>query len=116
MELNDCAFPLLTEIVATDDTEVAFRDCEIALLIGAKPRGPGMVRADLLKGNAKIFREQGKALNEYASRNVKVLVVGNPCNTNALITAHFAPDIPKENICAMTRLDQNRAMSLLSSR
>merc|ERR1711994_338621 len=100
MELKDCAFPLISSITATTDYQTAFRDVDVALLIGARPRGKGMVRADLLKANAKIFEGQGKALNEYASRNVKVLVVGNPANTNALITAHFAPDIPKENICA----------------
>lgn len=116
MELRDGAFPLIKSIMVTTDYKTAFTGVDIALLIGARPRGKGMVRADLLKANAKIFEGQGKALNEYASRNVKVLVVGNPANTNALITAHFAPDIPKENICAMTRLDQNRAMSLLSSR
>jgi len=116
MELNDCAFPLLSNITATTDYQVGFTGVEIALLIGAKPRGPGMVRADLLKSNAKIFEGQGKALEEYASRNVKVCVVGNPANTNALITMKNAPSIPKENFTAMTRLDQNRAASQLATR
>jgi len=116
MEIRDGAFPLVKSLMVTTDVKKAFDNVDIALLIGARPRGPGMVRADLLKGNAKIFREQGKALNEYASRNVKVLVVGNPCNTNALIASHFAPKIPKENFGAMTRLDQNRSLSLLSTR
>ena len=114
LELEDCAFPLLVDMVGTDDPKVAFKDADFALLVGAKPRGPGMERADLLRENAKIFIEQGKALNEVASRNVHVLVVGNPANSNAFITMNTAKDIPRENFCAMMRLDQNRAKSLLA--
>jgi len=116
MELKDCAFPLLTKIVATDDYEIAFKDLEVAILVGARPRGPGMVRADLLKANAKIFEGQGKALNQFADRNCKVCVVGNPANTNALITMTNAPSLPRENFTALTRLDQNRAMSQIASK
>jgi len=116
MELKDCAFPLITKYVPTDDYETAFKDCEIALLIGAKPRGKGMVRADLLRANAKIFEGQGKAIEKWADRNLKVVVVGNPANTNALITMTNAPSIPRENFTALTRLDQNRAISQLSDR
>merc|ERR1712045_469578 len=111
MELNDCAFPLIKKLVPTDDYRTAFEGCEIALLIGARPRGKGMVRAGLLKANAKIFEGQGKAIEKWADRNIKVCVVGNPANTNALITATNAPSIPKENFTALTRLDQNRAIS-----
>merc|ERR1719219_2418006 len=114
MELKDCAFPIFSKITGTSDYAVAFKDAEIALLIGAKPRGPGMVRADLLKANAKIFEGQGKAINQYCSRNVKVCVVGNPANTNALITSVNAPRIPKQNFTALTRLDQNRAISQIA--
>merc|ERR1719223_989489 len=95
MELNDCAFPLLTKIVATADYKTAFEGCEVALLIGARPRGKGMVRADLLKANAKIFEGQGAALDKFASRDVKILVVGNPANTNALIAMKNAPSLPR---------------------
>jgi malate dehydrogenase len=109
MEMDDCAFPLLTKVVPTADFKTAFEGCEVALLIGARPRGAGMTRADLLKANANIFREQGKALNQFASRKVKVLVVGNPANTNAKITMEFAPDLPKSAFTAMTRLDEFRA-------
>jgi malate dehydrogenase len=116
MELQDCAYPLLTRITGTTDYKTAFTDVEVALLIGARPRGPGMQRKDLLVANAQIFSGQGKALNAYASRNVKVLVVGNPANTNALIAMHNAPDLPKTAFTAMTRLDQNRAVSLLAAR
>eukprot|EP00494_Astrolonche_serrata_P023309 UN23567 len=116
MELQDCAFPLITKMTATDDYKVAFSGCEVALLIGARPRGPGMVRADLLKANAKIFEGQGKAINKYADGNIKVVVVGNPANTNALITMKNAPRIPKENFTALTRLDQNRAISQISAK
>jgi len=115
MELNDCAFPLITKMVATCDYETAFDGCEVALLIGARPRGPGMVRADLLKANAKIFEGQGKAIEKYADRNIKVVVVGNPANTNALITMTHAPSIPRENFTALTRLDQNRAASQVAA-
>ncbi|MEO1576102.1 MAG: malate dehydrogenase, partial [Pseudomonadota bacterium] len=116
MELNDCAFPTLAGTVATDDAEVAFKDADYALLVGAKPRGPGMERKDLLLGNAKIFSAQGKAINAVASRDIKVLVVGNPANTNALITASNAPDINPRNFTAMTRLDHNRALSQLAEK
>ncbi len=116
MELEDCAFPTLAGVETSDKAEVAFRDVDYALLVGARPRGPGMERGDLLKANAQIFSVQGKALNDVASRDVKVLVVGNPANTNALITAANAPDIPAEQITAMTRLDHNRAISQLAAR
>jgi len=114
MELDDCAFPTLAGVVATDDANVAFKDIDYALLVGAKPRGPGMERADLLKGNAQIFSVQGKALNDNASKDVKVLVVGNPANTNALIAQQNAPDLNPANFTAMTRLDHNRAMAQLA--
>jgi malate dehydrogenase len=116
MELEDCAFPLLAGMVGTADPKVAFKDADVALLVGAKPRGPGMERKDLLMENAKIFIEQGKALNEVASRNVKVLVVGNPANTNAYIAMKSAPSLPKENFTAMLRLDHNRALSQLATK
>ena len=114
MELNDCAFPTLNKIVATDDAKVAFKDCNVALLVGARPRGPGMERKDLLLANAQIFSVQGKAINEVASRGIKVLVVGNPANTNALIAASNAPDLNPRQFHAMTRLDHNRALSQLA--
>jgi len=116
MELEDCAFPTLQEIVVTDQPDIAFRETNYALLVGAKPRGPGMERADLLKGNAAIFSVQGKSLNENASRDVKVLVVGNPANTNALITRQNAPDLNPANFTAMTRLDHNRALAQLAAK
>ncbi len=116
MELADCAFPGVNEIVATDDAKVAFRDCHVALLVGARPRGPGMERKDLLLANAQIFSAQGKALNEAADRNVKVLVVGNPANTNALIARANAKDLNPRNFTAMTRLDHNRALSQLAGK
>lgn len=116
MELDDCAFPTLAGIVATDDPNAAFKDCEFALLVGAKPRGPGMERNDLLEANAKIFSVQGKALNDYANRNVRVLVVGNPANTNALIAQANAPDLDPANFTAMTRLDHNRALAQLAAK
>ncbi len=116
MELSDCAFPTLQKIVATDDAKVAFRDCHAALLVGARPRGPGMERKDLLLANAQIFSGQGKALNEAADRNVKVLVVGNPANTNALIARANAKDLNPRNFTAMTRLDHNRALSQLAEK
>lgn len=116
MELEDCAFPTLHGIVATDQPGLAFKDSDYALLVGAKPRGPGMERADLLKGNAQIFSAQGKALNEHASRDVKVLVVGNPANTNALIAQSNAPDLNAGNFTAMTRLDHNRALAQLAAK
>ncbi len=114
MELEDSAFPLLKEIKIGSDPKKIFKDADYAILVGAKPRSPGMERKDLLFDNGKIFVEQGKALNEVASKDVKVLVVGNPCNTNCLITMHYAPKIPKKNFHAMTRLDQNRAQGLLA--
>lgn len=110
MELQDCAFPLLTELITTDDPRVAFKDVDIALLIGARPRGENMERKDLLKANGPIFIEQGKALNAVANRDVKVLVVGNPANTNAYITIKNAPDLNPHNFSAMLRLDHNRAL------
>ncbi len=116
MELNDCAFPTLAGVIATDQAEVGFKDADYALLVGAKPRGPGMERKDLLLGNAKIFSAQGKAINDHASRDIKVLVVGNPANTNALIAASNAPDIDPRNFTAMTRLDHNRALSQLADK
>ncbi|HBF08416.1 MAG TPA: malate dehydrogenase [Gammaproteobacteria bacterium] len=114
MEINDCAFPLVQELIISDDPEVAFKDADIALLVGARPRGPGMERKDLLEANAAIFSAQGQALNKVASRDVKVLVVGNPANTNALIAQANAPDLNPRNFTAMTRLDHNRAQSLLA--
>ena len=114
MELDDCAFPLLQGIVCTDDPETAFRDADYALLVGARPRGPGMERKDLLEANAAIFSVQGQAINAVASRNIKVLVVGNPANTNALICQRNAPDIDPRNFTAMTRLDHNRALTQLA--
>ena len=114
MELQDCAFPLLDSMIATDNPEVAFKDADIAILVGARPRGPGMERADLLQANAQIFTVQGAALNKVASRDVKVLVVGNPANTNAYIAMKSAPDLPAKNFTAMLRLDHNRAASQLA--
>lgn len=114
MELLDCAFPTLAEVVATDDAATAFKDSDYALLVGARPRGPGMERKDLLEANAKIFSAQGKAINKHASRDIRVLVVGNPANTNALITQANAPDIDPLRITAMTRLDHNRAIAQLA--
>lgn len=116
MELEDCAFPLLAGMVGTDDPEVAFKDADVALLVGAMPRGPGMERKDLLLKNAEIFTVQGRALNKVASRNVKVLVVGNPANTNAYIAMKSAPDLDPNNFTAMLRLDHNRALSQLASK
>lgn len=114
MELEDCAFDTLHGIEITDRAEVAFRDADYALLVGARPRGPGMERKDLLLANAKIFSAQGKAMNEVASRDIRVLVVGNPANTNALITRENAPDLDPRNFTAMTRLDHNRAKAQLA--
>ena len=116
MELNDCAFPLLHDVVISDDPEVAFKDTDYALLVGARPRGPGMERKDLLEANAAIFSTQGKAINKVASRDIKVLVVGNPANTNALIAASNAPDLDAGQFTAMTRLDHNRALSQLAEK
>jgi malate dehydrogenase len=116
MELTDCAFPTLNKVIATDDAKVAFRDCNAAMLVGARPRGPGMERKDLLLANAQIFSAQGKALNEAADPNVKVLVVGNPANTNALIARANARDLNPHNFTAMTRLDHNRALTQLAEK
>ena len=114
MELTDCAFPLLSDIVLSDDPGVAFRDASWALLVGARPRSKGMERADLLTANAAIFVTQGQALNEQAAADVRILVVGNPANTNCLIAMHHAPDIPRERFMAMTRLDHDRAVAQLA--
>ena len=116
MELEDCAFPLLEDIVCTDDPDIGFKDTDYALLVGARPRGPGMERKDLLEANAAIFSVQGKAINHNASKNIKVLVVGNPANTNALITQRNAPDIDPRNFTAMTRLDHNRAKTQIAQK
>ena len=116
MELEDCAFPLVDGIVQTDDAKVAFKDADYALLVGARPRGPGMERKDLLEANAAIFSAQGQAINEVASRDIKVLVVGNPANTNALIAQRNAPDINPRQFTAMTRLDHNRGMAQLANK
>ena len=116
MELDDCAFPLLAAMSAHSDPNTAFKDADYALLVGARPRGPGMERKDLLSANAQIFTAQGKALNAVASRNVRVLVVGNPANTNAWIAMKSAPDLPRRNFTAMLRLDHNRAASQLAAK
>ncbi|MDG2018706.1 MAG: malate dehydrogenase [Porticoccaceae bacterium] len=116
MELEDCAFPLVAGILCTDQADIAFKDTDYALLVGARPRGPGMERKDLLEANAAIFSAQGKAINDNASRDIKVLVVGNPANTNALITQRNAPDIDPRQFTAMTRLDHNRAMSQIAEK
>ena len=116
MELEDCAFPLLAGMEAHSSAETAFKDTDYALLVGARPRGPGMERADLLAANAQIFTAQGKALDKVASRNVKVLVVGNPANTNAWIAMKSAPSLPRENFTAMLRLDHNRALSQIAAK
>jgi malate dehydrogenase len=116
MELEDCAFPLLAGVVVTDDPNVAFKDADVALLVGARPRSKGMERKDLLEANGAIFTVQGKALNDHASRDCKILVVGNPANTNAYIAMKSAPDLPKKNFTAMLRLDHNRALSQLAAR
>jgi malate dehydrogenase len=116
MELEDCAFPLLAGMSGSGDPKVAFKDADVAMLVGARPRGPGMERKDLLLENAKIFTEQGKALDAVASRGIKVLVVGNPANTNAYIAMKSAPSLPKKNFTAMLRLDHNRALSQLAAK
>ena len=116
MEIHDCAYPLVESILVTDDANVAFRDADYALLVGAKPRGKGMERKDLLSENGKIFGPQGRALNEHAHRNVKVVVIGNPANTNALIALKNAPDLDPRQFTAMTRLDHNRAISQLAQK
>jgi len=114
MEIQDCAMPLVRDVVATDDPNVAFKDVDAAFLVGAMPRKEGMERKDLLAMNVKIFKVQGQALDQFAKKTCKILVVGNPANTNALICSHYAPSIPKENFSAMTRLDQNRAASQIA--
>jgi malate dehydrogenase len=116
MELDDCAFPLLEEIVMTDDVNVAMKDVNWALLVGSKPRGPGMERGDLIRENGPIFTSTGKAINDHAAKDVRIVVVGNPCNTNCLIAMHNAPDIPRDRFHAMTRLDENRAKSQLAQK
>ena len=116
MELEDCAFPLLAGMSAHSDPMTAFKDIDVALLVGARPRGPGMERKDLLSANAQIFTAQGKALDQVAKRTVKVLVVGNPANTNAYIAMKSAPSLPAKNFTAMLRLDHNRALSQLASK
>lgn len=116
MELSDCALPLLFNVVPTADPEVAFKDVSAAFLVGAMPRKQGMERKDLLSANVKIFKEQGQAMDKFAKKDVKVLVVGNPANTNALICSKYAPSIPKENFSAMTRLDQNRAQAQIANK
>ena len=116
MELDDCAFPLLKSIICTDNLDVAFKDSDYAILVGARPRGPGMERKDLLAANAALFSAQGKALNKHANNNAKILVVGNPANTNALIAQRNAPDINPRNFTAMTRLDHNRAITQLAQK
>jgi len=116
MEIDDCALPLVKEVVCTDNPEVAFKDVDAAFMVGAMPRREGMERKDLLAANVKIFKAQGEALDKFAKKSVQVLVVGNPANTNALICSHYAPTIPKENFSAMTRLDQNRASAQLAAK
>jgi malate dehydrogenase len=116
MELNDCAFPALNRVTASDDARTAFAECQFALLVGARPRGPGMERKDLLLENAKIFSAQGKALDAVAARDVRVLVVGNPANTNAMIAQRNAPSLPPQQFTAMTRLDHNRALAQLTEK
>ena len=116
MELDDCAFPLIADIIATDDPDVAFKDASYALLVGSRPRGPGMERKDLLEANGAIFSAQGKSLNDHAAKDVKVLVVGNPANTNCLIAQRNAPDLDASQFTAMTRLDHNRALTQLAQK
>merc|ERR1712072_366861 len=116
MEIQDSALPLVRDVIATDDAAVAFNDIDAAFLVGAMPRRDGMERKDLLAANVKIFKVQGEAMEKFAKKSVKVLVVGNPANTNAFIMSHYAPSIPKENFSAMTRLDQNRAAAQLANK
>ena len=116
MELQDCAFPLLQDMVLTSDLKAGFQDVSWALLVGSKPRGPGMERNDLIKENGPIFTGQGRAINDHAATGCRTVVVGNPCNTNALIAMHNAPDVPRENFFAMTRLDENRAVAQLAGK
>jgi malate dehydrogenase len=116
MELGDCSYYNLHSLVPTTDPLVGFKDCDAAILVGARPRGPGMERADLLKANAAIFKAQGEAIDKVAKKTIKVCVVGNPCNTNALIASHYAPSIPKKNFTGMTRLDQTRATNQIADK
>merc|ERR1711872_18415 len=116
MELDDCAFPLLEGVVVTSEKEVAFKDIDVALMVGAMPRKKGMERKDLLSANVAIFKDQGEALDKFAKKSVLVAVVGNPANTNACIMSHYSPSIPKKNFSALTRLDSNRATSMLAKR
>jgi malate dehydrogenase len=116
MEVDDCAFPLVQEVIATDNPDVAFKDIEFGLLVGSRPRGPGMERKDLLEANAAIFSVQGKSLNDHAAKNVRILVVGNPANTNCLIAQRNAPDLDPRQFTAMTRLDHNRAVTQLAQK
>lgn len=116
MEIEDCAFPLLTDLVLTDSVKTAMTDVNWALLVGSKPRGPGQERGDLIRENGPIFTSTGRAINDHAAKDVRVLVVGNPCNTNCLIAMHNAPDVPRTRFHAMTRLDQNRAASTLAKK
>jgi len=116
MEIDDCAMPLVKKVIPTDDPEVAFKDADAAFMVGAMPRREGMERKDLLAANVKIFKVQGECLDKFAKKSVKVMVVGNPANTNAIICSHYAPSIPKENFSAMTRLDQNRAAAQLANK
>ena len=116
MELKDGAYNLVHEIIGTTDSDVGFKDADVCVLVGARPRGPGMERSDLLSANAKIFEAQGKSIDKVSKKTVKVLVVGNPANTNALICSHYAPSIPKQNFSALTRLDQNRALSIIGEK
>ena len=116
MELNDGAYTCVKQIIPTTDPMVGFKDADVAVLVGARPRGPGMERSDLLQANAKIFQAQGQAIDKVAKKSIKVIVVGNPANTNALICSHYAPSIPKTNFSALTRLDQSRAVSQLAEK
>lgn len=116
MELEDSVLPLVSSLKGVTNYEEGFKGCEVAILVGAKPRGPGMERKDLLGQNAAIFKEQGKAINKFANKNIKIVVVGNPANTNCMILSKFAPDIPRSAFSALTRLDENRAVSQLSSK
>merc|ERR1739844_220652 len=116
MEIADCAMPLVKDVVPTDNADVAFTDVDAAFMVGAMPRREGMERKDLLAANVKIFKVQGESLDKFAKKSVKVMVVGNPANTNAIICSHYAPSIPKENFSAMTRLDQNRAAAQLANK
>merc|ERR1711944_23487 len=116
MEIDDCAMPLVNAIIPTDNPEIAFKDADACFMVGAMPRREGMERKDLLAANVKIFKVQGESLDKFAKKSVKVMVVGNPANTNALICSHYAPSIPKENFSAMTRLDQNRAAAQLANK